>query len=145
MRTRIARARGFLRELADDIPPPEEITAIQVVIYLVAAAGGVSALAHPPGSITGQWGVVLTTLWALFQGVGGAVAAPAAIQGWWMIEKPALLAVATGITMYATGVVTAHFAEPGNRLPQLSVILIAIFYLATRFIRIHKYAYQPGK
>lgn len=127
------------------VPPPRAITLIHTIVYALLAVAGYSALTDPPRSIEGTWGQTLTLVWGLSLLAGGAVATLAAPTGRWFIEKPALLLVATGVVMYGTAIIALQFQESGNRLVQLLFVSTVLAHLVVRFLRIHKYAYEPGR
>lgn len=138
MRKAIARFWGA-------IPPPKTITLIHTLTYAFLAISGWSALTDPPRSIEGTWGTTLTLIWGICLLAGGAVAGIAAPTGRWLIEKPALLLVATGVVMYGTAIIALQFQESGNRLVQLLFVTTVLAHLVVRFLRIHKFSYEPGR
>jgi len=126
------------------VQEPRVITVLAWVAYLIVGLIGVSAMAHPPASIHWVLGSALTYVWATFLVLSGVIGALTTLQGVWWLERAAVLLAVGGAAIYATVVVTlqAQGAE-GNRLPQSGFILVTIIFFATRWLRIHKYSYDP--
>ena len=139
------RAGAWTLALWLRLQEPRAITLVQTLIYLVLAWGGTTAVMQPPSSIEGQFGSVLTSIWAWCAIVGGLVGALACPFGKWMIEKPAIILCILASTLYAVFTLMLHVQGSGNRLPQLAMQVTALLYFASRYIRIHPFSYQPGK
>lgn len=134
-----------LRRLYLRIQEPRVVSIIQWLIYLVTLGIGVTAFQRPPSSIEGALGVTLTTIWAVFLIVGGVLGAIAALPGIWWLERVAVLACGTGALMYGSVVLSLHYSETGNRLPQLGFVAIAVCAFAKRWFEIRRYAYDPER
>jgi hypothetical protein len=127
------------------ITEPKLITIVQTCIYAGIALAGLSAMLDPPMSVKGVWGPTLTAVWAWLLISGGGIGALTAPVGRWWAEKLGLVAAATGVLLYASIVLSLHFTDPGNRLVQLCFILVVLMHLAIRFLRIHRFSYEPGR
>ena len=137
----IALAKRFWHAL----PIPQPITISYSLGYVVCLGMGISALIEPPSSFSYAWSDLVTRGWGLLLVIGGLLGAWAALFGKWLIEKPAILFVGAGLAMYASVVLMLHLQQPGNRLIQFLLIILALDFLLVRYLRIHKYSYEPGK
>ena len=127
------------------LPNPKPITVSYSLGYLVCLGIGVLAEVDPPNTFNYAWSDWVTRGWAALLILGGAAGAWAAPQGKWLIEKPAIVFAASGLAMYASVVLMLHLQQPGNRLIQFLLIILALDFLLVRYLRIHKYSYEPGK
>lgn len=138
MKTILSRAWSSIRE-------PRVVTLIQTLIYLLCAAGGLATILWPPVSVQGQYGVIITAAWGWFALLGGTLGVVSCPRGIWLIEKPALMLCATALALYAGMILSLHLIESGNRLSQFFFVTIALFHFIARYMRIHRYAYDPEK
>ncbi|WP_334121850.1 OpgC domain-containing protein [Glutamicibacter sp.] len=127
------------------IQEPRLVSVVQTLIYALCFTGGLVTILDPPRSIEGAFGNGVTLAWGLFALIGGAMGAYSAPTGKWLIEKPAIIACATAITLYAGILVSLHITETGNRIPQLVFVLIGLLHFVNRYWRIKPYSYEPGK
>ena len=127
------------------IAEPRITRLMHFVIYVVSLLGGISAWTTPPISIEGVLGSTLTTLWGAFLIVGGICGAASVLQGVWWVERIAVLALATGLSIYCVVVLGLEFTHPGTRQMQLTVIAVALISLLIRWVGIRRYAYDPER
>jgi len=136
--------KSFAVHVWRGIQEPRIVTLIQTGIYLVTFAVGIDALLDPPVSVRGAIGPVLTTCWAVFLVLGGALGAVAAPPGVWWLERVGVMACMSGLLIYGAVLVALHVTSPdGNRLPLAGVTLIATGSFLVRWFRIRRYAYDP--
>lgn len=138
MRTTLHRAWSSIRE-------PRAITLVQTLIYALCAAGGLSTILWPPVSVQGQYGVIITAAWGWFALVGGTLGMVSCPRGVWLIEKPALILCGLALFLYAGFIISLQITETGNRLSQFFFVTIVLFHFIARYMRIHRYAYDPEK
>ncbi len=127
------------------IQEPRIVSIVQTLIYVLCFVGGLVTIIDPPTSIRGAFGSGVTFAWGVFAIIGGLMGAYSAPTGKWLIEKPAIIACGTAITMYAGILVSLHITETGNRIPQLVFVLIGLLHFVNRYWRIKPYSYEPGK
>lgn len=124
---------------------PRAVTAAQTLIYAVVVFAGVMSLVSPPTSFEGYLGISVPYVWGGFATLGGLAGMYSAPTGKWLIEKPAVLACLTAISLYAGSVLTLHLTTSGNRLVQLCFVIVALLHFITRYFRIRPFSYEPGK
>lgn len=78
------------------------------VIYLIVALTGFVTLLMPPMTVVASFGPALTTTWALFLTVGGALGASTVLTRYWAVERAAIGWIFTGLLMYAVVVLMQH-------------------------------------
>lgn len=127
------------------IQEPRVVTLAQTVIYLLCALGGIIAIIAPPMSIEVKYGPYVTFAWGSFALIGGVLGTWAAPAGKWLIEKPAIIACTTALTLYAGFILSLQLTVPGNRWVQLCFVLMVIAHFIGRYARIRPYSYEPGK
>lgn len=127
------------------IPVPRPITLAFTVGYAVCVAAGVSGFIDPPSTFDAVWSGTVTRLWSSLLVIGGLLGVIAAPWGRWLVEKPALILMATGVAMYASVVLLLHVQQPDNRLIQFFMLLLVLDLLLIRYLRIHKYSFEPGR
>lgn len=127
------------------IQEPRIVSMVQALIYALCFIGGLVTITDPPRSIAGTLGYGATLAWGGFAVLGGAMGMYAAPTGKWLVEKPAIIACITAIAMYAGILITLQVAEAGNRIPQLTFVLIGLLHFVNRYARIKPYSYEPGK
>lgn len=135
--------RKLSRRVWGHVPPPRAITMGYVVGYLIIAYLGTQGIWDPPASIRGLWSTPLSTAWGILLVTGGLVASFASLTGRWFIEKPALLFCAAGVLMYIYVLSFLHFTEEPDRDFWIFSMVLVLVLLYVRFIRIHKYSYEP--
>lgn len=131
--------RDFWRSLTD--PPHQK--PIFVCVYIVTMVTGLATILNPPMSIKAEVGPVIMDWIGITWLVGGAVAVPAMITGWWWVERLALGLAFTGLGMYGSIVTLLHFQAEGSRLTQLGVIVLASCTYLLRFVTIRERSYEP--
>lgn len=124
---------------------PRVITALMLAGYLTVLAGGTLSWAHPPGTIKSELGPYVTGLWCGLFILGGALGAVSCPAGRWWLERPALVAVGTGFTMYGATVATLQVTSPGSRWMQLATVLFALLSVVARWHRIRWAALDPTR
>lgn len=124
---------------------PRAVTVAQTLVYAVATFAGVMSLIAPPTSFEGYLGISVPYVWGGFAILGGLAGMYSAPTGKWLIEKPAVIACLTATSLYAGSVLTLHITTNGNRLVQLSFVIIALLHFVTRYFRIRPFSYEPGK
>lgn len=137
--------RRVARGLWDRVHEPRVINAMMALIYGLCFALGLWAVLDPPSSFTDPFANWMPYLWGGFLILGGAVGAWAAPTGKRFAERPALVAVSTGVTIYLTNVVTLHVIQPGNRGPQALSLAVVLAFFVMRWVRIQHFVYEPGR
>ena len=108
-------------------------------IYIALAFAGVGAIIKPPHTIAQiLGGQILIYAYALFIVIGALVCAFSVLPGIWWFERVGLLAVGTGVTMYA---ITLLFLGASALVSVIPFILILILVL--RWLDIKEYLLAP--
>lgn len=139
MRGALVWCRGLWGRIAE----PRRLKAVYFVAYLVTVFVGVAALLDPPNTVQGKLGGALTVVWGAFLLLCGFLGAASVFPGWWGTERLAIAAGYVGLGIYAAVVLTLHLTEPGARLTQLGVIVLASFVLTVRLVLIRGSDYEP--
>lgn len=139
------RVPAFISSAWSRVSEPRSITALHCLVYVLIAIAGASALIDPPNTLSSSWGGAFSTLWAASLLLGGSVAACAAYFGRWWLEKIALLLVCTGVVLYASIVTTIHFYTSSNKSVHALFLVVVVLHLAVRYLRIHRFSYEPGR
>lgn len=127
------------------IQEPRIVSIVQTLIYALCFTGGLVTIIDPPRSIAGAFGSGVTFAWGMFAVIGGLMGMYSAPTGKWLIEKPAIIACATAFFLYAGLIISLQFTEAGNRVPQITFVLIGLLHFVNRYWRIKPYSYEPGK
>lgn len=143
----IRRAAGYgvIRRTWLRIREPRVVAVVHALTYLVLAGGGVSALLHPPTSISGEIGAVAMTLLAAMLTAGGAIGLVTVLPGWWWVERTGVSLIIAACVIYGWIISILHFVQSGNRLLQLSIVLGLVGHLVIRLIRIRERPYDPSR
>lgn len=127
------------------IPEPRVIRFFYGMIYAILLLAGVMVLVHPPMSIEGQLGELVTVMWGWFLAVGAGTGLAAVLTPYWFVERVGIFLATSGAAVYAVVVLYLQFAQSGNRIVQLCFILVAILALALRWVRIRGALIEPGR
>lgn len=133
----------LLQRVWASIRQPRHMKVIYLGVYIITAMIGTGALVAPPPTIAGALGPTLTVLWAVFLIAGGLAGSGTVLHGVWWLERLALLAIATGLLIYAIVVLTLHPITPAARIPQLGFLLIAGAVYLIRYLAIRHYTFEP--
>ena len=124
---------------------PRIISVLYFFIYLAFLAGGLSALIDPPSSIAGSIGSFSMYGLAGMLTFGGLIGAPSALVGIWWVEKLAVISVGMSAFIYG-GIITAlHLSSEGNRLLQLSFVVVVFLMQIVRWHRVRIRPYDPDR
>lgn len=124
---------------------PRAVTATMIGLWAVMVAIGLSALLAPPMPIAHEMGPTLTVIWAVLLLVGGALGLAGCPTGWWWIERAGVILAGTGMTVYLAVVLSLDYSQPGSRLVQAGIVLLAVGLLVTRWLRISGAQVDPTR
>ncbi|GGH34269.1 hypothetical protein [Microbacterium album] len=129
--------------LWNSITEPRHLKVAYAAIYAVVLGTGMATLLHPPRTIEGELGQLLTVIWSAFLLLGGFGGLLTVFPGWWWAERLSIVLTLTGLGIYALVVVSLHFTSSGSRLTQLGTILLAASPFIIRWVLIRKYSFEP--
>lgn len=132
-----------IRELWERITEPKAQRIVYAIVYMVTFLTGVGTLWMPPNSIAGQLGPALTTFWSIFLILGGIVGLATVFSRWWKMERVGITLTLGGVAIYGTVVLYLHFTQPGSRITQLGMIILAALLFILRLILIQGRDFQP--
>lgn len=132
-----------LRDVWRALTDPPHQKPVYAAAYTITIVTGIATLVAPPMSIKAEIGPALMAWIGVTFVIGGAVAAPAMMSGWWWLERAAIGGIATGVAMYAAVVTLLHFEAQGSRLTQLGMIALATLLFLLRFLTIWGRSYEP--
>ena len=95
---RVIRALAALFNL---IAEPRVTRVIQFVIYVLMIVAGARILIAPPLTFEGVLGTFFVYVFASFVLIGGLLAGVAVLPGIWWLERSGLIALGTGLLIYA--------------------------------------------
>lgn len=140
--------RGALKRLWHRIAEPKNVTVTQTVIYAAVVVLGIATLLDPPLSVaaaTASAHNALTWFWSGCFILGGLAGMTGAPTGKWMIEKPGITLVLTGLLIYFASLVWRLATGTGAGWVTMPLVIIAMGHMAARYFRIYRYSYEPGK
>lgn len=127
------------------IPEPRVVRAFYAMIYAALLVAGVMVLVHPPMSIEGELGELITAVWGWFLVLGASAGFAAVLTPYWFVERVGIFLSVSGASVYAVVVLYLQFVQTGNRIVQLMFIIIAILTLTLRWVRIRGALIEPGR
>lgn len=122
-------------------PPVQE--RIFLVMYAVAALGGLWILTDPPRTIEGAWGAAITALWGSLLLYGGVIGSLTVRSTYQIIERTALTALTAFLGMYGIFQVSMHFTTDGSRSAGTVAVFFGIIAIALRWSEIWRWDYTP--
>lgn len=125
------------------IPEPRIPNLIVGAAYLSFTLGGAVTLITPPRSLLGIYGMTVMMLVGVFFLVGGLIGILAGTREFWQLERAGIATMGAGVATYSYIVIVLQVTEAGSRLTQLSVLLVALCFLALRLAMIWRYDYKP--
>ena len=106
------------------IAEPRVIRLMQFSVYISIGFAGIGVLTHPPQKFETAIGVVLVYVFGTFVTAGAVLGVVAVLPGIWWLERVAILALSTGLSMY---VVTAMALNSTPVVYAISIALIITF------------------
>lgn len=141
----VRKAKKFGVRLWRMVREPKVVSVAYFFIYLALFVGGLSALIEPPTTIAGSVGSFSMYTLAFLLTFGGLLGAPSALVGVWWAERVALLSVGVSSLIYGGVVASLHVTHDGNRLLQLSFIVVVVLMQLVRWQRIWLRPYDPDR
>ena len=135
----------MLRRIWLMLHEPRAVTATMIVAWSVCTGIGLAALVMPPASLAHHIGPLLTVIWAALLLAGGTLGGAGCAAGWWWAERSGILLAGTGLAVYLTVVLALDYPQPGSRLVQAGIVLLALGLLVTRWLRISGAQVDPTR
>lgn len=135
----------MLVKLWSKIHEPRVVSVAYFLTYFSLFTGGVSSLVYPQQTIIGELGFAAMYALSAMLTFGGALGMVAALPGIWWLERIAVLSISMATTIYAVVVLILHINSEGNRLLQLSFIVVVGLLQLVRWVRIRERPYDPDK
>lgn len=103
----------FAHSLFMRIAEPRVIRIMQFGIYLCMASAGFGVLTNTPATFENVIGLTMVYVFGGFISVGSVLGAIAVLPGIWWLERVGILALTTGMAMYAVVVVALNGSPVG--------------------------------
>lgn len=124
---------------------PRIVTAIQILVYVLAFNVGLAIIIVPPMSVVAEWQDPLPAIWAGWFLFGGVMGAVGCLLGHWWAERIGIVSLMVATAMYLSAVSYLHFVESGNRVVQALLIAWVLCHLAQRWFRIMGQPLDPSR
>lgn len=95
------------------IAEPRVLRIIQCAIYICMMFAGVRVLANPPPQFQGVLGIALSLMFGGFLFLGSIFGAIAVLPGIWWLERVGIIALWTGLGIYAVVIVSLGSSPVG--------------------------------
>jgi len=120
------------------------VRVLDLIVYATVFVGGAYALATPPNTVVDslegyEW---LVTIWAILLLVGGLVGFVGRLTRYWLVESPATIAAATGITIYVVVLAQYTFLSITAAVAT-TLAIVAGAFMVRRWMELQIFASEP--
>lgn len=122
------------------IAEPRVVRLVQFAIYAFMVAAGVFILTDPPFSLRDVLGPFLVGVLGMFVTVGAVFGVVAVLPGIWWLERAAILALGTGVAMYAVAVLAL-----GAPWVAFLIAIAFVLNLVQRWMEIRRFQLAPKR
>lgn len=122
------------------IAEPRMVRVMQFGIYLCMVTAGVFILTAPPWSLRDVLGQFLVIVLGAFITIGAAFGLVAVLPGIWWLERVAILALGTGLAMYAVAILAQ-----GAPWTAFAIGVGLTLSLVQRWMEIRKFQLAPKR
>lgn len=121
------------------------IRVIDLITYLAVLVGGVYAIVGTPNSVVDElagweW---LIGMWAALLLVGGVAGFIGRLTRWWMVEVPATVLAAVGVSIYFIVLGRFAFASITSAVA-VALVCVAMLVMVRRYAELQIFASEPG-